>query len=294
MSNNRRIILEATLVGVIGNIALSAFKLTAGIAGHSAAMVSDAIHSLSDVLATAIAFTGVKLAETEPDEDHPYGHERFEQVASLILSGILLATGIGIGYSGIIHISDSSSSIPGTIALAAAIVSIAVKEAMFWYTRHCAKKINSSAFMADAWHHRSDAMSSVGALFGILAARLGYPVFDSIASVVICLFIIKVSVDIFREALSKMTDKSCSREFEDELKEFICTHNGVESIDLLKTRKFGEKVYVDLEIGIDGEMKLIDAHSISAQVHAAVENRFPEIKHIMIHMNPVNKQNSLT
>ena len=116
-----------------------------------------------------------------------------------------------------------------------------------------------------------------------------YPVFDSIASVVICLFIIKVSVDIFREALSKMTDKSCSREFEDELKEFICTHNGVESIDLLKTRKFGEKVYVDLEIGIDGEMKLVNAHNISAQIHAAVENRFPEIKHIMIHMNPVKK-----
>lgn len=290
MTKNNRTILQVTLVGVCGNVLLSAFKLIAGLTGHSAAMVSDAIHSLSDVFATAIAFTGVKLAKADADKDHPYGHERFEQAASIILAGILLATGLGIGYSGIKSISSNSGNVPGTIALAAALVSIAVKEAMFWYTRYCAKKINSSAFMADAWHHRSDALSSVGALFGIIGARLGYPVFDSIASVVICLFILKVAFDIFREALSKMTDKSASEEFESELRDFIKSHEGVESIDLLKTRKFGEKVYVDLEIGIDGEMKLVDAHDISAQVHAAVEKKYPEVKHVMIHMNPVDKQ----
>lgn len=287
--NSNRIILKATIVGVAGNIALSAFKLIAGIVGHSAAMISDAIHSLSDVLATAIAYTGVRLAKKEEDENHPYGHDRFEQVASLLLSGILFVTGIGIGYSGIISISSNSARTPGLIALAAALISIVVKEAMFWYTRHCAKKINSSAFMADAWHHRSDALSSVGALFGILGARLGYPVFDSIASIVICLFILKVAIDIFREALSKMTDKSCSTEFETELYGFINSNPGIESIDLLKTRQFGEKIYVDLEIGIDGEMKLVDAHNISAEIHNAVEKRYPNIKHIMIHMNPVEK-----
>lgn len=284
----KRIVLQATIVGIAGNILLSAFKLFAGIYGHSAAMVSDAVHSLSDVVATAVAFTGVKLAGKEADDNHPYGHERFECVASIFLSAILFITGIGIGYKGAINISNGSVAVPGTIAIAAAIVSIAIKEAMFWYTRYCAKKINSSAFMADAWHHRSDALSSIGALIGIAGARMGYPVFDSIASIVICAFILKVAIDVFREALSKMTDKSASDEFEQELREFVLSHEGLETIDMLRTRQFGEKVYVDLEIGIKGDVTLKEAHSVAEEIHKAVERKYPEVKHIMIHMNPID------
>lgn len=284
----KRIVLQATIVGIAGNILLSAFKLFAGIFGHSAAMISDAVHSLSDVVATAVAFTGVKLAGREADDDHPYGHERFECVASIFLSAILFVTGIGIGYEGAVNISSGNVSVPGTIAITAAIVSIAIKEAMFWYTRYCAKKINSSAFMADAWHHRSDALSSIGALIGIVGARMGYPVFDSIASIVICAFIIKVAVDVFREALGKMTDKAASDEFEQELKAFILSHEGLETIDMLKTRQFGEKVYVDLEIGMKGDMSLKEAHDVAAEVHKAVEKKYHEVKHIMIHMNPID------
>lgn len=286
----KRIVLQATIVGIAGNILLSAFKLFAGIYGHSAAMVSDAVHSLSDVVATAVAFTGVKLAGKEADDNHPYGHERFECVASIFLSAILFITGIGIGYKGAINISNGSVAVPGTIAIAAAIVSIAIKEAMFWYTRYCAKKINSSAFMADAWHHRSDALSSIGALIGIAGARMGYPVFDSIASIVICAFILKVAIDVFREALSKMTDKSASDEFEQELREFVLSHEGLETIDMLRTRQFGEKVYVDLEIGIKGDVTLKEAHSVAEEIHKAVERKYPEVKHIMIHMNPIDKK----
>jgi len=193
--NENNIIRKVTAVGIVGNIALVAFKLYAGIAGKSGAMVSDAIHSLSDVFATFIAFIGVRISKKEPDSAHPYGHDRFECLASMVLGLILLGTGIGIGISGtkdIISGNYAALEIPGTVALVAAVVSIVTKEGMFWYTRHYAKKLNSSAFMADAWHHRSDALSSVGSLIGIGGARLGYPVMDSIACVVICLCILKV------------------------------------------------------------------------------------------------------
>ena len=185
---------QVAAVGVGGNVALSAIKLIAGIMGNSTAMISDAIHSLSDVFATAIAFIGVRLAERDADATHPYGHERFECVASLMLGLILAGTGLAIGYSSIETIatrSYASASAPTIIALAAAVLSIAVKEGMFWYTRHWARVLNSSAFMADAWHHRSDAISSVGALLGIGASMLGFAAGDALASLAICIIILK-------------------------------------------------------------------------------------------------------
>lgn len=283
------IIWMSSMVGIVGNILLSAFKLTAGIVGKSSAMISDAIHSLSDVFATLIALIGVKMAKRGADKGHPYGHERLECVASLLLSIILFATGVGIGYTGLKVIFFSGKSapvVPGRIALIAAIVSIITKEIMFWYTRWCAKRICSSAFMADAWHHRSDALSSVGALIGIAGARLGYPILDPIASLVICGFILKVAVGICKDALSKMTDHACSDEFEDSLRECILEQGGVLGIDLLQTRQFGEKVYVDAEIRVDGSKPLTDAHEIAEAVHEQIEHTFPTVKHVMVHLNP--------
>lgn len=167
--------LKASNISIIINVVLSVLKLFAGIIAHSSAMVSDAIHSASDVVSTIIVIIGVKLSSRESDKTHQYGHERFECVASIILSTILIITGIGIGISGIEKIITGEYKefvIPGIIALAAAVISIIVKEAMYWYTRGVAKKINSGALMADAWHHRSDALSSVGSFIGILGARL--------------------------------------------------------------------------------------------------------------------------
>ena len=285
---------QASTVGIVGNILLSAFKLLAGIVGRSGAMVSDAVHSLSDVFATLIALIGVKLAGRGADKDHPYGHERFECVASLALGVILCATGIGIGYTGIknIFFSDGNTiAIPGKIALIAAVVSIVVKEAMFWYTRWCARRINSSAFMADAWHHRSDALSSVGALIGIAGARMGFPILDPVASIVICLSILKVAIDIFRDAIGKMTDTACSEEFEDAVRGCIREEDGVLGIDLLQTRKFGEKVYVDVEISVDGTQPVSEAHDIAEGVHHRIEESFPSVKHVMVHVNPAGAEN---
>ena len=197
---------KLAVVGIAGNCALTAFKLAAGILGNSAAMVSDAIHSLSDVLATAIAYVGTKIAQKAPDESHPYGHDRFECLASVVLGAILLATGFGIGYGGVTALISGSAgaTAPGTIALVAAAVSILIKEAMFQYTRHHARRIKSSAFEADAWHHRSDALSSVGALIGIGASMAGFPAGDALASIVICLFIFKVAYEVVSDAVNPL------------------------------------------------------------------------------------------
>lgn len=283
------VIRKLSLVGIIGNVFLSAFKFIAGIMGNSSAMVSDAVHSLSDVFATFIAFLGVRFGRREADASHPYGHERIESLAAIVLGLILLVTGIGIGWVGLEKIlagNYESLPIPGMIALVAAIVSIAVKEGMFWYTRHWARAIRSSAFEADAWHHRSDAMSSIGALVGVGGSMLGYPVLDPIASVVICLFILKQGISTIYDALKKMLDTSCGEQFEKEVRQLVDAENQVERIDMLRTRMFGDKVYIDMEIAIDGSMQLTDAHAIAERVHDDIEHAFPEVKHVMIHVNP--------
>lgn len=282
-----QIVKRMSRVGIWGNIFLAAFKLIAGIFGKSGAMISDAVHSLSDVFATIVAYFGVLISRQPEDENHPYGHERLECVASLILGIILAGTGIGIGYSGIQKIiSNEELSVPTILPLIAAIVSIVVKEGMFWYTMHYAKEMNSSAFRADAWHHRSDALSSVGSFVGIGMAKLGFPIMDPIASLIICLFILKVAFDISKDAIVKMLDTSGGKEFEEQLRGFILEQDGVSKIDLLHTRQFGNKIYVDLEIAVDKNMSLIDAHNIAETVHSNVEHRFPDVKHIMIHVNP--------
>ena len=283
------VIRKLSLVGIIGNVFLSAFKFVAGIMGNSSAMVSDAVHSLSDVFATFIAFLGVRFGRREADASHPYGHERIESLAAVVLGLILLVTGVGIGWGGLEKIlagNYESLPIPGMIALIAAIVSIAVKEGMFWYTRHWARVIRSSAFEADAWHHRSDAMSSIGALVGVGGSMLGYPVLDPIASVVICLFILKQGISIIYDALKKMLDTSCGEQFEKEVRQLVDAEDQVERIDMLRTRMFGDKVYIDMEIAIDGSMQLTDAHAIAERVHDDIEHAFPEVKHVMIHVNP--------
>ena len=285
--NESRLIRKISAVGIGGNIFLVAVKLFGGIAGRSAAMVSDAIHSLSDVFATFVAWLGVQLGRRAADESHPYGHDRFECLASLVLSLVLLCTGLGIGAGGVRRLlSGDALTSPGKLALIAAVVSILTKELMFRYVRHYARVLNSSAFLADAWHHRSDALSSVGSLVGIGGAMLGYPALDSAACVVICLFILKVAVDILRDALRKLLDTSCGEELERELAAFITGRDGVVTLDLLRSRRFGDKIYLDAEISVDGSLSLAEAHDIADAVHDAVEQAYPDIKHIMIHENP--------
>lgn len=294
--SDHKIAMQVSAVSITVNILLSFFKLLAGIIAHSEAMVSDAIHSASDVISTIVVIIGVKMASKQSDSDHQYGHERLECVSSIILSGLLLATGIGIGISGIKKIvagtSGEALAIPGMTALIAAIISLVIKEWMFWYTRSAARKINSGALMADAWHHRSDALSSIGAFAGILGARLGYPVLDPVAGVIICLFIAKAAVDIFRDAIDKMVDHSCDDAVVKQMSDFITSIPGVNGIDDMRTRLFGSKIYVDIEISADGNLTLNQAHNIAESVHHSIEDNFPNVKHCMVHVNPSEEANN--
>ena len=286
--NMEKTAMKVSIISIIANVVLAAFKLVAGILAHSSAMLSDAIHSASDVFSTFVVMIGIKIASKEPDEEHPYGHERMECVAAIILATILCITGLGIGKNALQFITGNSSevSVPGMLALIAAIVSIIVKEAMFWYTRHYAKMIDSGALMADAWHHRSDALSSIGAFIGIIFARMGYVMMDSIACLVICVFIVKAAYDIFKDAIDKMVDKSCSLEVEAEIRTIVMSVDGVKGIDSLSTRLFGNKMYVDIEIRADGEKTLNETHEIAEAVHDSIEAQFEKVKHIMVHVNP--------
>lgn len=280
---------RVTMVSIIGNLLLSAFKLMAGLLAHSGAMVSDAVHSASDVFSSIIVIIGVKVSSRESDKEHPYGHERFECVAAIILSVVLFITGLFIGIQAVQTIfggNYASLVVPGILALVAAIVSILVKEAMYWYTKINAQKIDSSALMADAWHHRSDALSSVGALIGIGGARLGYPILDPIASGIICIFILKAAIDIFLDAIDKMVDHSCDTSTEEAIRKCALEQEGVIQVDFLQTRVFGNRIYVDIEISADGNMSLYNAHNIAETVHDAIESAFVKVKHIMVHVNP--------
>lgn len=279
--------IKVSVVTIIINVVLSFLKLLAGIIAHSTAMISDAVHSISDVLSTFVVIAGIKISQKPNDAEHPYGHERMECVAAIILAVMLALVGIGIGYGSIIKmISGENMQVPGGLALIASIVSIATKEWMYWYTRMVAKKINSDALMADAWHHRSDALSSVGSFIGIGMAMIGFPILDSFASVVICAFILKVAFDIFIRAIDKMVDRACEPEVTKEIKEIILSNKDIITLDLLKTRMFGSKIFVDVEISLGGEVSLEYAHSVADKIHDEIEEKIPLVKHCMVHVNP--------
>lgn len=288
-----RVANKVSCITIIQNILLSVFKLFAGIFAHSNAMISDAIHSASDVFSTIVVIIGVRLASKDSDKEHPYGHERLECVAAIILAVVLLFTGLEIGsqaFKDIIHGNYGKLEVPGMLALIAAGVSIVTKELMFWYTRYNAKKIDSGALMADAWHHRSDALSSVGALIGIGGAMMGFPVMDSIASLVIFVFIAKAAFDIFKDAMDKMVDHSCDEATEKEIYDVAIAHKEVLGIDLLQTRIFGNKIYVDVEIQVNATYTLQKAHDIAEEVHENIEQKFPKVKHVMVHVNPAHSE----
>lgn len=282
--------IRVSRISILINLILTAGKLLAGIFGHSSAMVADAVHSASDVLGSAVVIAGAVVSEKEADDKHPYGHERLECIASFIISVLLAGTGVGIGWNAWERIMEGNQGIPavpGRMALIAAVVSVAVKEALFWYTKFVADKLNSVSLQAEAWHHRSDAFSSVGSFMGIFGARLGFPVLDPVAGVVICLFIFKVAWDVLKETFEKLIDTACDNETR---RKIICVAEqteGVLCVDDLKTRLFGSKVYVDIEIAVDENMKVADAHEIAENVHNSIEQEILNVKHCMVHVNPM-------
>lgn len=287
--NQKEVAMKVSTYTIIVNSILTILKLIAGIIAHSGAMISDAVHTASDVFSTVVVMIGVTISAKEADEKHQYGHERLECVAAILLAVILFATGMMIGYKAVIKIAEGNYDtiiMPGRLALFAAIASILAKEVMYWYTRAAAIQVRSTALMADAWHHRSDALSSVGSLIGIAGARFGITVMDLIASLVICCFILKAATSIFVDAVRKLIDESCDKELQEQMKVLILHQEGVEGIDVLKTRQFGDRIYIDVEIVVDGSLSVSESHEIAQQVHDVIEAEFLSVKHCMVHINP--------
>ena len=286
-----KLALNVSLTSLILNLLLSIFKLSAGITGHSQAMISDAVHSASDCASTVVVMIGVHCGHRQADANHPFGHERLESAASLILAVMLGITGVGVGISAIRTLCHPADlQVPGRAALMMAVVSILVKEGQYWWTRWAALTVDSDALMADAWHHRSDALSSLGALLGIGGARKGWLWMDPAVGLIICALILAVAVKLFWQSLNKMIDQSCDTQALHAIAEVIVRQPGVMTIDTLRTRIFGNRIYVELEIGVDAHLPLVEAHAIAENVHQAVEETFPRVKHCAIHVNPVRKE----
>ncbi|WP_294377399.1 cation diffusion facilitator family transporter [uncultured Clostridium sp.] len=282
--------LKVSINTIIGNIILSILKVICGVISSSSAIIADGIHSLSDVFTTIGVIVGLKLSSKNADRGHPYGHERIESITSLFLSIVLFIVAIWIGYCGVENILTKNYTIPGKSAIAAAIISIVSKEAMYFYTIKYAKKIKSTSLKADAWHHRSDSLSSIGVLIGLIGARNGYPILDPLAAIIICLIIIKVSYDICRQSIDQLIDASADDEKVNIIIEKIIDIDGVKRIDNLKTRQYASKVYVDVEISVDSELSVEEGHNIAMKVHNYIEED-RDIKHCMVHVNPyLNKK----
>lgn len=279
---------RVSVVNLAGNGALTLLKLTVGALAGSGALISDGVNSATDVLSALIVLTGVALAGKEADREHPYGHDRFECVAGLILAVILFFTGASIGWEAVKDIFRGANELesPGGAALAAAAAGIGVKEWMYRYTMGAAQKLGSVALKASAWDHRSDSISSLGVFIGVLGARLGFPVLDRLASLLVCGLILRSSIEVFREAASKTVDRACDEETAARLRQTVESVAGVSRIDLLSTRQFGSGIYMDVEIAVDGHLPLTAAHAIAEKVHDAVEAAEPAVRHCMVHVNP--------
>lgn len=292
--NRQQDIYKVTIWGSIVNFILLIFKFVAGVLGHSSAMVADAIHSLSDFATDIIVLFFVRISSKPADTTHKYGHGKFETLATAFIGFALLAVGIGILIEGtkniVAVVRGEVLQAPGVIALLAAAVSIISKEILYQYTVYKGRKINSQAVVANAWHHRSDAFSSIGTLVGIAGAMfLGekWRVLDPVAAVIVSVFILKVAIDILRNSLEELMEHSLPDAEEEEIKQIILSMNGVESPHHLRTRRIGNRVAIEVHIRMNGDMTLTKAHQITTEVEQQLKLRFGENTHIGIHTEPI-------
>lgn len=271
------------------NFLLGSLKLAAGLWGRSSAMVADAAHSYSDCASTVAVIAGLKMASKSADADHPYGHEKYELIFANILSILLGLTAVKIGYDALMVIARGSYQVPGLAPLLAAVFSVAVKEVMYRLTLRKAKKIGSVAMEADAWHHRSDALSSVGAFVGILGARLGLPVLDPVTGLLVAILVLKVAIDLYRKSVSGLVDSSIDAETVARIQQLLADMDGIEEVNSLKTRVFGASAYADVTIKVDGALTVEEGHDIATLAHNKIEANLPKIKHIMVHIEPMDQ-----
>jgi len=296
MEQREKEIYRVTLAGTAVNAILVLLKFAAGILGRSSALVADAVHSLSDFITDIIVLSFVRISGKPRDEEHGYGHGKFETFATMIIGVILTITGIVLMANSIRLIIASLDGIglskPSGVALAVAAISIVSKELLYRYTVCIGRRLRSDAVIANAWHHRSDALSSIGTVIGIAGAMFlgeSWRILDPLAAAVVSIFIIKAGYDIIRPAISELLEASLPKEQRDELERIITGVPGVEGFHNLRSRKIGDTIAVDLHIKMDGDMRLTEAHDIASQVEAEIRRHFGPKSTIYIHMEPVKR-----
>lgn len=294
MTERDKKIFRVTIVGSIVNFLLVAFKFMAGILGNSAAMVADAVHSLSDFLTDIVVLVFVKVSGKPEDATHNYGHGKYETLATVIIGAALLVVGLGIFYNGMTGVvacfKGNPPAAPGMLAFVAAVLSMVSKEIVYQYTVRTGKALNSHALVANAWHHRSDALSSIGTLLGIGGAIfLGekWTVLDSLAAVIVSVFIVKVAIQIAKPGIDELLEKSLPKEVEDRILKIILSFPGVNAPHQLRTRRIGNNYAIEVCIRINGDCTLREAHSLADGIEKRLKTEFGQNTHVGIHMEPM-------
>ena len=288
MEEFHRTALRIAVLNTAINVLLSVVKITIGVVSSSRAVLSDGLHSAADALGGVVLIAGVKLASRAADARHPYGYERLECVAAVVLAIVIGVTGVAIGWGGCEDmITPSHRQTPRWSALAAPLAAIAVKETMFRYTRCIARRTGSTALMADAWHQRADALSSVGSAIGVVGAKGGIAMLDAAASLLIGGMIVKAAVEIFADAMRKMTDRSCDDETQEALRQCARQCGGVEGVETIKTRLFGNRIYAEMTVCVAATMSSAQAFEVACLVWRRAEEALPAIKECAVHIHPL-------
>lgn len=292
--NREREIYKVTLVGSVGNAILLTFKFVAGIVGNSSAMIADAVHSLSDFVTDILVLVFVSISAKPQDQSHDYGHGKFETIASFLIALALMAAATGIVVSGTMKflswLDGNELKTPGWMALWAALLSIAIKELLYQYTMHRARKLDSQVMVANAWHHRSDSLSSIGAAIGIgLAIWLGqrWTVLDPLASIVVGLMLVKVAYELLKTSMGELTECSLPEETENEIIEIILSFNDVGQLHNLRTRRIGNRIAIEAHVRMDGQLPLYVVHERATTIEQKLKERFGPTTHVSLHMEPV-------
>ena len=289
---------RVTLLGSVVNLLLLVFKFVAGVLGHSAAMIADAVHSLSDFVTDLIVIVFVKISSKPEDADHAYGHGKYETLASCIIGLALIVVGVMMGYNAVVKIVDvvrngTELASPGIIALAAAVLSIVLKEWMFHLTRKVAREVDSPAVEANAWHHRSDALSSVGTAIGIGGAVLlgsKWAVLDPIAALVVSVFIVVQAAKILSDAIGQLMEKSLPRDVEQRICEIVYEEEGTSDIHHLRTRKIGSQISIELHVRMNGYLTLREVHDKSIAIEKRLWAAFGDSTYINLHVEPLKSE----
>jgi len=291
--NREKEIYKVTMVGSAGNVALLTFKFIAGVMGHSSAMIADAVHSLSDFVTDVVVLAFVHMSAKPQDETHDYGHGKYETFASFIIGLALLAAATVIIVTGVAKVIDwvdgKQLAAPGWLALAAAVISIIVKEILYRYTVNSGNALDSQALVANAWHHRSDALSSIGTTVGIGGAILlgnRWTVLDPLASVVVGAILVKVSINLLRSTVGELTEHSLSSNVEKEIVDIISSFPDVSEPHNLRTRRIGNRYAIEAHVRMDGSVPLTVAHDRATAIEQLLRDRFGKQTHITIHMEP--------